>query len=379
VADSKCGGGVGAQRQHHLHIPPLTRRVIFKNQGQPMALIRSLYDLIQGPGLDVEKMDQRLKARLSLVELFGISFCLAFVGIFIWLISIGRGYPPDFGYYVGNGIASNFYYGYWILPFFALFKLLPFTTAYGLFCCLIIFSLFFTVRVFGGKPVFVLLSYQILSSMFYGQIAGLLAGGLALCWWGIAHKKWGLAGLGFLFAATKYQVGVFGLILIWYSGISWRDFFKTMLVPVGGGLISLILYPLWPLEIIRKFTSVSYTQLGFDLGITFWIYIGVWSLLFWLPGIFLPINKKQRFFAWLSLVTFATPYFQHIDLLTLFAFPIGWLPIIGYFGLLFPLINVWAVRLVALVPFLIYLTMILTAALDRVRRPGVQPAPTQTD
>ena len=268
---------------------------------------------IQGPTLDQQIITNRLRARLNLWEFFSLSFCIAFVGIFIWLIKTQNEYPADFQYYMEKEVSSvYFFYGYWILPYFKILQLLHYTVAYGLFSMINIIGAFFSLRVFGGKPYFVLLSYQLLTSLYYGQIAGIIAGGLALCWWGIAQKNWGLAGLGLLIASTKYQVGLLGLILIWYSGISWKDFLKILVVPIFVGLITLVIYPLWPLEILKKLSMFSFIH----LGITLWVYIGGWALLFWLPAFLLPLTKQQRFFTLFTLTTFATPYFQHIDLIT---------------------------------------------------------------
>jgi hypothetical protein len=47
-----------------------------------------------------------------------------------------------------------------------------------------------------------------------------------------------------LVALTKYQVGLtLGLLMLWYAGITWRNFPRLLVVPVGIGIISLIVYP----------------------------------------------------------------------------------------------------------------------------------------
>jgi hypothetical protein len=306
--------------------------------------------------LNPDAMDQRLKQRLSRFEFLGVVTCLAFVGIFIWVFRIIRGYPADFGgvYLVGR-TSPGFYYGYWILPLFSFFKILPLEISYAAWSLLTILSLLFASRVFGGKPFLVLLSYQALSILFYGQISGILTGGLALCWWGIAHRRWNIAGLGLLIAVTKFQVGVLlGVILIWYAGVSWHHFLRMLVVPFVIGLISLFLYPLWPLEVLYKLFTFPYMH----LGITFWNYIGAWSLLFWIPALLLPLSKPERFLSIFSLSTFAVPYFLQFDLITLFAFPISWLPLLGYLGLLYPFFDPAIIHTIVVIPFLLYLSII---------------------
>ena len=137
-----------------------------------------------------------------------------------------------------------------------------------------------------------------------------------------------------------------------------------MIVPIIIGVLSMIVYPLWPLEMLHKLSGFSFI----NLGVTLWLYIGAWSLLFWIPALLLPLDKPRRFLALFCLVTFATPYFQHVDLLTLFAFPMGWLAVLGNLGYLFPFIDKAAVRLVAIIPILLYLMCILPAGMQQARR-----------
>jgi len=217
------------------------------------------------------------------------------------------------------------------------------------------------------------LSYQVFAILYYGQISGLLAGGLALCWWGIAHDRWNLAGLGLLIAVTKFQVGLFlGGILIWYAGVSWRHFWRMMVVPVVIGIISLFLYPFWPLELLNKLIAFP----NMHLGITFWNYIGAWSLLFWIPALFLPLSKPERFLSLFALIIFAVPYYLQFDLITLFTFPISWLPGLGYLGFLFPFFGLAVIRILVIIPILLYLRIILPAGYLLLKKTFYAPSPT---
>ena len=320
--------------------------------------------IFNGLSLDAREMDLRLKRKLSPAEFFGILFTAAFLGIFIWLIHIQQGYPGDFAIYLAGKDAPNFYYGYWILPLFQLLKLLPFDAAYGIWGLLNILAVFFAVRVFNGKAILVLASYQLISSLFYGQIGGLITGGLAICWFGLVHKKWYIAGLGLILAVTKFQVGLtLGLLLIWYSGARWRDFLSILILPALIGLISIFLYPIWPIDVLMKISQFPYIH----LGITFWYFIGAWSLLFWIPALLLPLSRPQRFIALFSLSIFAVPYFLQFDLLILFSLPIGWLPLGGYIGLLFPFFGMTPIRAIVLIPFILYLSAIVPPGLEMIK------------
>lgn len=310
-------------------------------------------------------MDARLKARPNRWELLGLAAAFGVLGIFLWLYEPGYIYPSDLALYLGGRSEPGFFYGYWLLPVLDALRLLPFQWAYFIWGALSILSVFFAARVFGGKPALVLLSYQLFSTLFYGQISGILAGGLGLLWWGLAHRRWGAAGLGFIIALTKYQVGLpFGLLMIWYAGISWKEFAKLCFVPALVGLASLALYPGWVFEVLNKMQGFPYVH----LGITLWYFIGAWSLFFWVPPLLLPMDKPQRFLALFTAATFAMPYFLHIDLLTLFALPIGWMPLLGQVGWLFPLFEKDVIRLIVLVPLIIYLWVVISAGATLVKR-----------
>jgi hypothetical protein len=308
---------------------------------------------------DPEAMDIRLHRRMGREEFLGLALSCAAVGIFIWFYTIKAWDPVDFKIFLEGRSAPGFYYGFWILPVFDLLRLLPMPIAYALWCLVNITGCFFAARVFGGRSFLLLASYPLISLLYYGQMGGILVGGLALCWWGIAHQRWNAAGLGLLLALTKYHVGLpFGLLLIWFSGISWRQFARLLIVPAVIGIITLIFYPLWPLEILNKISGFPYI----DLALTLWIYLGAWALLFWLPAIFLPLSRPARFLALISLSIFAVPYFLQFDLVSFFALPIGWLPVLGYVGFLFPWLDKLAVRLMVVIPIFCYLTAVLPAA-----------------
>ena len=120
---------------------------------------------------------------------------------------IGAGGPADLQVYLAGRASPMFYYAYWSLPLFNVLNRLPLPTAFAAWSVLNLLCAWFAVRVFGGKPILVLGSYQMLNILYYGQISGVLAGGLALLWWGILHRKWGAAGFGLLLALTKYPGG----------------------------------------------------------------------------------------------------------------------------------------------------------------------------
>ena len=63
----------------------------------------------------------------------------------------------------------------------------------------------------------------------------------------------------------------------------------------------------------------------------------------------------------------ALPYFQQADLITLFVFPMGWFPLTGNIGLLFPFIKFQALQAIVVVPAAIYIWLIGSAAITIIR------------
>lgn len=320
--------------------------------------------------LDAPSIDRRLGARLGRGELLGVAIALAFTGIFLWLNRVDGRYPVDFAVFLEGKANPNFFYADWIRPLFALLDLLPRPASYALWALLNIAGLFLATRVFGGRGALALASYQFLTVLYYGQITGLLAGGLALLAWGLAHRRWHLAGAGLLLAMTKFQFGVWiALPLLWYLWPGWRNFLRVLAVPALVAAVSLVVYPLWIVETVRRLLSFPFQH----LGITLWTHIGAWCLLLWPPVLLLPMPKSRRLFGIYAAVFLATPYILQSELSAVFAFPLGWLPLIGHIGWLFPLGQMQAIYWIALMPAAIYLWAVLPPLVASLRRADREP------
>ena len=216
-----------------------------------------------------------------------------------------------------------------------------------------ILGVFFAVRVFNGKALIAVISYQMFYSLIYGNITGLIIGGLALCWWGLANRKWYIAGLGIALASAKFQTGITGsLILLLMAEISWKDRFRVMVVPVLIWLMSLVVYPGWPLQLLDNIINHPPDNLG---SISLWRWIGPWALLLWLPPILLQLEPRQQFISLVAVMGLALPYFQQTDLLFLLVMPIGWIGLLGNFGYLMNLYGWISLQLLAILPFIVYI------------------------
>jgi hypothetical protein len=315
-------------------------------------------------------IDRQLFAPLSIGEILVILLHLYFL-ILTLQIRVGGVLPPnDYNVYTGASMGNflGYYYAYWLLPFYRLFTLLPDSWGYIVWTLIFLLGIFIAARIFGGSAPLAMLTYQMIYGVFFGQITGLLIGALALAWWALAHRRWHLAGFFFLIAATKFQLGMmFGLFLLLFADISWRDRVKVLIVPTVIALISLVVYPLWFLDIMERMRYNPVNDLG---SLAPWRWIGPLALVVWIPPIVLKLPIQKRLIALVCASILGVPYFQQADLLALFVLPVGLLPLLGNFGLLYnlPQFSWSALQNLWFIPLLAYLWVILPALRVRLSR-----------
>jgi hypothetical protein len=300
--------------------------------------------------LNRDSIDARLGYKITLFEWLATGILLAAA----FILAILRPWPYDFLNYlnVANGNFDHYYYAYWFVPIFQLLARMPISASYFLWNLINIGSLLFAARVFGGRSILLLAAFQTFFILVFGQITGIIIGGLALVLWGLAHQKPWVAGLGIAIACTKYQVGFPAAMAIWalYGGTI-PNRLRALILPVLIGGLSLVVYPLWPLSVLETVRDFPPNDWG---SITLWRWLGPLSLVFWLPPFFLPLPRDRRLLALIAAIPLAVPYFQQTDLLLLFAFPIGWLPLLGDFGVLYKLVGWWIMPVLAIIPLIVY-------------------------
>lgn len=312
---------------------------------------------------DPGAMDARLRCRPTRAEALALALAFGTLALFLWLDNSLNYIPFDYNVYIktARGDLLQYYYADWILPLFWLWAKFPPLVGFGLWSALNILCLFFAARVFGGRLALTLLTFQFFYSLFLGQINGLLAGGLALGWWAMAHKKWHLAGFGFWLASTKFQVGLPLAFLLWLaSATDWRSRLRVLLLPFLLTLASFVFFPDWPFHLVGRIHAVA----PYDWGsISLWRTIGPAALLFLLPPLLLPMERSRRFLALAAAGPLALPYFQSADLLVLFVLPVGWIPLmLGNLGFLFFGFGFSILRWLWIVPLAIYLSFLLPSA-----------------
>lgn len=330
-----------------------------------MGFYKSIGKVISGLSelltLDPEIIDQRLIKKISLVEFLAISFSISVLAGFILIKPEHLLYDLSNYIKAANGDYSYYYYAYWFIPVLKLFARIPLLPGYFIWGLISIACVFFAARIFGGPPVLALISYQMCYTLFQGQISGWIIGALAILWWGMAHKRWSLAGIGFLISSTKFQSGLlFAVILLLLADISWKERLRVLGIPVILSIFSLIIFPGWPLQLLSVIKQNPPDALG---SIALWQWIGPYALLFWIPPLLLPFPREKRIIILAATTVLALPYFQQSDLLTLFVFPIGWLPIVGNLGFLASIFGNSMFHILALIPLAIYTFIITTSIL----------------
>ncbi len=306
--------------------------------------------------LDFAELKRRLQQKLSLGEVFAIGVCISIAGIAIWLNQAGITGLYDFEVLINinHGDFSNYYYPKWIDPIYHLLFFIPKYPGYSVMVLLNIAGAAFAARVFKSPAALVLISYQSLYNIFYGNITGLVVGGLGLLWYGLASRRWWLAGIGLLLAAAKYQSGLlFAGLLLLYAPLPWKDKWKVFILPLAVFLASLAFDPLWPLELVQRILAAPPNA---DGSLSLWRWLGPAALLFLLPPLVLKIPRQWRLLLALAAVPLSVPYFQQTDLLGLMALPTGWLVALsGNISYTFPFLGHLGLQIAFIVPLGLYL------------------------
>lgn len=288
--------------------------------------------------LEPSKMDKRLHTYPTLAEAIGILISILFIFFLVITNNQTSTVPIGADYAIfTNRVFDNFwgYNGPWITPFFQLFEQLSFNIGYFLWNMINLLGVIYGAKVFNAQLLPLLVSYQMLANLFYGQVTGIVIGSLALLWWSIYHKKWFLAGLGLLFACNKYQLGIpTSATLLLIANISWFERLRIIIYALIGVLISLILYPNWGMRMVNDFQRINLDS-GLSISLLPAFGFSIWMI--WIPVLFLPFKQGERIIAIICAWIITAPYFQNADLILLFTFPIGafvWFGNLAYLTLL---------------------------------------------
>lgn len=317
--------------------------------------------------LTPETISRRVRTRLKPFELFAVLLALGMALGFAYLDGIYQiGAFPDYRTFIktADGIfgseSGGYFYAHWMRPVFALLDLLPLHAGYVVWSAVNLLGIWLAARIFGGHVSLALLNYQMLYVLYYGNIVGVIVGALALMYWALHAKRWELAGLCWLIAATKFQLGIpIGLALLLFT-VPATPFqrLRVLIVPLLVALLSLIVYPGWVETLIQTSRDVPPDARG---NLSLWQYFGAVTLILWLPALLPPtlrprLSPMRRLIMVAAATALALPYFQQTDLLMLYVLPVGMLPaLVGSLG--FPLFALaqWAgLKWLVAIPMALY-------------------------
>lgn len=305
---------------------------------------------------DAGRLKQRLFRPISYGEFFGLALTSSAMLAFAWQHA-HHVYPYhyDLGNYLktANDDFSAYFYAYWFLPVFKLLAGWPFPLAFAFWNSLNIMGTFLASRVFGGKALWTLISYQMIYTLFQGNIAGILAGALALAWICMVNRQWLWSGLFLLVACTKYQIGVpFGLLLLSYASGDWRQKVHVLIFPTAVTLASFAVWGFWPWKVLATIRNNPPDMQG---NITLWGWIGAIALAVWIPPCIRRLPAQNRLAMLLCAIVLGQPYLQQSDLIVLFSFLPNSIAILGNIGYLLAAIRFDTLRFMAFLPLGLYL------------------------
>jgi hypothetical protein len=207
---------------------------------------------------------------------------------------------------------------YWARGLFSLLQALPEPVAFAVLSAACTALLYFAVRVFQGRHWVVFTSFAFAWTLFYGQIDGLVIGGLALAWWSNNQQRPTLAGAGLLLASIKPQLALpIALALWWWS----PSRLKTLIVPLLAALASFVVWGWWVPEWLAGLRSTQ-DLVGLSRNLSFWPMLGPWVLLVWPIVFLLPLDRKRKLIAIAAGTMLSMPYFPLPSMVLVLTMPV---------------------------------------------------------
>jgi hypothetical protein len=236
---------------------------------------------------------------------------------------------------------------YWARWLFAALQALPEPAAFVALSVVCSALLLFAVRAFEGRHWMVFTSFAFAWTLFYGQIDGIVVGGLALAWWAICDDRPTLAGAGLLLASIKPQLALPAALALWWWSPSRL---KTLVVPLLVFGASVIAWGWWvPEWLVELRTTQDLVTLSRNLSL--WPLLGPWILLIWPVIYLLPLDRKRKVIAIAAGTMLSMPYFPLPSAVLILAMPIPvWAWLAAQLPALAGLAGEWPYALMRLLP-----------------------------
>lgn len=216
--------------------------------------------------------------------------------------------------------AETLRHPYWARWLFTLLARPPEIVAFILLSLFSTALLYFAIIVFQGRHWMVFTSFAFAWTLFYGQIDGLVVGGLAVAWWAMTQNRPYLVGLGIILASIKPQLSLPLILAIWWWSPSRLKSLAFPAVVVG---LSFVQWGWWVPEWLQ---NLRFTQdlVGLSRNISLWPIIGAWVLLAWPVILWLPLERSRKLVAVAAGTALTVPYFPLPSSVLLLCMPVPW-------------------------------------------------------
>jgi hypothetical protein len=208
-------------------------------------------------------------------------------------------------------------YAHWL---FAGLGRLPEPVAYVVLSLATIGALYAATRAFAAPHWMVFTSFAFAWILFYGQLDGLVAGGLALAWWAARRDRPVLAGAGLILAALKPQLSLPALAALWWWSPSRL---KSSLIPAAVLALSFVTSGFWLPAWFRELGDIDHLVL-LSRNLSLWPELGNWVFLVWPLVLGVPASRKRKLAAVLAATAFSSPYFPLPSAIVILSTGVPW-------------------------------------------------------
>jgi len=194
---------------------------------------------------------------------------------------------------------------YWARWLFGLLELPSQPLAFALLSLASTACLYAAVHIFKGQHWMVFISFPFSWTIAYGQVDGLVVGGLVLSWWALTRQRPILLGVGLLIASIKPQLSVPLLAILWWWSPSRL---KSLLIPLLATGASLLQWGWWVPDWLYSLRETG-DLVFLTRNLSLWPLIGPWILIIW-PLIYaLPLPRGHKLIAIAAGTAMSMPYF----------------------------------------------------------------------
>ncbi len=257
-------------------------------------------------------------------------------------------------------------YAHWL---FSLLGRLSEPAAYLTLSLASVAGLYFAVRAFGGVHWMVFTSFAFAWILFYGQLDGLVAGGLGLAWWASRQDRPVLAGAGLILACLKPQLSLPACLALWWWSPS-RS--KSLVVPGAVLFVSLLTSGFWIPGWLAELGDIDHLVL-LSRNLSVWPQVGNWIFLIWPLILAVPGSRERKLVAILAGTALSSPYFPLPSAVLILGMAVpGWAWGILQLPLLSVLVGSWIYFVAKVLPVALLLWALWPGLRSMFRRPKAQ-------